>query len=116
MPDGSTPKSFLVTTLDRIEALLDRKDDSEAIALLSVARTRAQDVELLASPNSSRPMDVLNDVACLIDSIRGITDLMTEAEPENLGKLSLARLGYAIDGILERAQDRIIEAKEVANG
>ncbi|HLS82579.1 MAG TPA: hypothetical protein VK025_14360 [Steroidobacter sp.] len=116
MPDGTTPaplaESFLVHTIDRIERELNRGECGEALELLAVARVRAETLEG-KPPASSRPMEVVNDVASLVDHLRGIADLLTAVDVEALADGTVAKVGYAMESLLERIADRLLSAREV---
>lgn len=115
MPDGSTPTArggSLAQILDQLEDALSRDERGESFALLGRAKSAALDDE----ERSTRPMDVINDVAGYVDQLFGIADLLTSANQEELCDGTLIRLGYAIEGILKRARDRLTDAREVARG
>jgi hypothetical protein len=116
MPDGTNSqesKSFLVHQLERIERLMNEGDTQEAFSILRVAQTRAELLEERCRPKSTSPMDVVNDVGCYIDQALGIADPLTSVQSEDLCNGTIARVGYAIEGILERARERLGDAREV---
>jgi hypothetical protein len=108
--DLERESSALVLDLDQIADLIDNGRTDEALRLIANARTK----QLTKAPNraSSKPMDIVNEVALLVDQVLGIADLLTCAPADELVEETLMRVGYTIEGILERAKNRLSEARD----
>jgi hypothetical protein len=99
----------LILNLDQIAEHIDNGRLNEALGLIRFARARA---ELAVKPErETDPMEVINDVACYVEQVAGLGDLLTAVSTEDLCDGTLAKVGYAIRGLMERAGERICEAR-----
>jgi hypothetical protein len=55
----------------------------------------------------AQTQSALDDAGCDIEQLLGIADLLTCVSADELADGTLARVGYAIEGILERVQARL---------
>lgn len=60
----------------------------------------------------AKPMDCINDVAAIVDRLRGVANTLSVADPQDLDGGTLARIGSAVENLLEQASDRLADARE----
>lgn len=66
--------------------------------------------------SSTAPMDCINDSVCLINHAIGIADMMTVVDTESLADGTIHKVGYALLDVLERAYERLKEARGGGHG
>lgn len=111
-PSVSTSPSIprgLIVNLDQIAEHIGNGRMEDALRMISFARARA---ELAVKPErETDPMSVIDDVACYVDQLYGLADLLRAIDAEALSEGTLCRVGYAMCGILDRARERLDEAQ-----